>query len=190
MKLSRAQRWKLHKVNQSRLMRGLKAISAEVFFNVMTLGENEQNLMQDRNSEYPYDLLNPNFKNNGNIANLQNPSFEQIERGNYDKGQHLLPDRVEVKMRPFTLNAGDIVNIMPRNLKRNFIEIQSDVSNTVPLYVLFYARDDTLITTIINDAYSIPIGGKKLFENRIPINSVSFHNASAVAVVTGTIFWG
>lgn len=187
-KLTRSQRWKLHALNRNRVARGLSTISTEVAF--MALGENEQKLTADRNEKYPFDLQNDNYRNNGNIVNLDNPSFQDVERGGYLTRVQFKKDRFELKVKPFTLNAGDVINILPRDDLRDYLEIQSDGANTTSLYMLFYTRDDVLITALYADAYGLTAGAKKLFENKVPINAISLHNPSATLAVTGSIFWG
>lgn len=213
MKLSRSQRWKLHQLNRRRVARGLKVISAEAAF--MALGENEQKLTSDRNELFPYTdaigdpshslLYNPNYRNNGNIVNLQNPTFEDIERGGYVGSQieRLRKDNINLKIVPFVLNNGDMITILPRNADRQYLSIQSDTTNvnavtlTSLLFALFRPADDTGNLTIQKDALIISAGQQREFNQKIPVNAISLHypkafdvTVNAINTITGVVIWG
>lgn len=205
MKLTRSQRYKLHNLNRQRVARGLKILSAEAAY--IALGENEQKLTSDRNELFPfYDFLyNDNFRNNDNIVNIQNPRFQELERGNYVGSQlsRLKDNSVDLKIVPFILNNGDMLTILPRNPDRQFLAIRSDTTNinnvtlTSLLYILMRPADDALNFTVQKDAIILSAGQEKEFNQMIPVNAIALHypkvfdgTAQAINTITGSIVWG
>ncbi len=202
-KLTRSQHWKLNKINRNRIARGLSVISAESAF--MALGENEQKLTSDRNEVYPFDLNNNNLRNNGNIVNLNNPSFQEIEIGNYvgNMRKQLHKENVDLFIIPFVLNNGDMINILPRNPNRKYLAIRSDTTNinnvtlTSLLYILMRPIDDAANFTIQKDAIILSAANEKEFNQTIPVNAITLHypkifdaTISAINTITGVIMWG
>lgn len=203
MKLSRSQKWKLHRLNKERIARGLNVISAEAAY--LALGENEQKLTSDRQELFPYDIYNNNYRNNGDIVNIQNPSFQQIEKGGYvgDARKQLRKESMDLFIVPFILNNGDMINILPRNPNRKYLAIRSDTTNvnnvtlTSLLYILMRGADDSANFTIQKDAIILSAGNEKEFNQIVPVNAISLHypklfdaTPSAINTITGSILWG
>ena len=180
MRLTRAQRFKMHEYNKTRIARGLKTLGAEALF--MSLGEAEQRLTDDRNEKFPYDLYNRNYRNNGNIANIDNPTFTEIERGGYAPKLKYKKDRIQIKTKPFSVASGEVMTILSENLNREYLFIQSALTNTTNMSLLFYSLDSTGELTVKPDAVIMNAGAVYEFDSRIPVNPISIHNPTLVTI--------
>lgn len=191
-KPTRAQRYKMHMVNKNRVNRGLSALSmAELF---MTLGENEQALQVTPNSNYPFDLYNPTFKNNNNIVNLNNPSFADLNRSGVAEREILKKNRADIKILPFNVPPLTTVNLLRRDYERSYLFIRLNDNTAPTLYVLFRYIESAGEVAAFSDA--IPYNNVTTknttpleFNQVIPINAISLQNIDAAVTINGFIMW-
>lgn len=149
-----------------------------------TLGELPEDILKERG------IFNPrNDDSLRALANSENPiDMAQTSRQidaiiNQPTTQINYPqDKSYFLHRPFILNSGDLIPLLPMNINRKYLFVQAALANTANLYMLFYEIADSGNLIVKTDAVILNAGAVFEMDSIIPINAISFHNPSLTTV--------
>ena len=130
---------------------------------------NDDSLRALANSETPVDMA----QSSRQIDAIINQQTTQI---NYPQ------DKSYFLHRPFILNSGDLIPLLPMNINRKYLFVQAALANAANLYMLFYEITDSGNLIVKSDAVVLNAGAVFEMDSIIPINAISFHNPSLLTI--------